>query len=156
MKFTTAYSQPTEAATNRRLTITGHSTATTISWMKTVSMPSNILNPFYSFSDRPHFCEGFIPIQSIHLQRLRTVRKLTIVLAIPSTAKNITKPVLLLTASKDPIGTPARAELSTRPFAPDMRVKQIDAGHFMMLEKADEVNEALREFFDMGGVGALG
>ncbi|KAL8728162.1 MAG: hypothetical protein Q9181_005436 [Wetmoreana brouardii] len=67
--------------------------------------------------------------------------------AIPKSTANITKPVLLLTAAKDPIGTPARAELSTRPYAPDLMVKEIDSGHFMMLEKADEVNEALEEFF---------
>ena len=69
-------------------------------------------------------------------------------LVIPHTRANITKPVLLLTAAKDPIGTPARAEAGTRPYAPDLRVRQIDSGHFMMLEKADEVNEAMRAFFE--------
>ena len=69
-------------------------------------------------------------------------------LAIPHTRVNITKPVLLLTAAKDPIGTPARAEAGTRPYVPDSRVQQIDSGHFMMLEKANEVNEALSAFFE--------
>ena len=68
--------------------------------------------------------------------------------AIPKSAMNLTKPTLLLTASQDPIGTPGRAELGTRPYAPDFRVQEIDSGHFLMLEKADEVNEALREFFE--------
>ncbi|KAL8710446.1 MAG: hypothetical protein Q9225_007287, partial [Loekoesia sp. 1 TL-2023] len=67
---------------------------------------------------------------------------------IPKSSANLTKPVLLLTAAKDPIGTPARAELSTRPYAPDLIVKSIDSGHFTMLEKADEINEAMREFFE--------
>ena len=69
-------------------------------------------------------------------------------LAIPHSAANITKPVLLLTAANDPIGTPARAEAGTRPYAPDLRVQQIDSGHFIMLEKADEANEAMRGFFE--------
>ena len=69
-------------------------------------------------------------------------------LAIPHSAANITKPVLLLTAAKDPIGTPTRAEAGTRPYAPDLRVQQIDSGHFLMLEKADEVNEAIWNFFE--------
>ena len=68
--------------------------------------------------------------------------------AIPKAAANLTKSVLLLTAAKDPIGTPARAELSTRPYAPNLRVQEIESGHFMMLEKADEVNKALWEFFE--------
>ena len=67
--------------------------------------------------------------------------------AIPTSAANLTKPVLLLTASNDPIGTPAIAENSTRPYAPDLRVQEITAGHFLMLEKADEVNKALDGFF---------
>lgn len=68
--------------------------------------------------------------------------------AIPKSARNLTKPVLLLTATKDPIGTPGRAELGTRPYAPDLEVQGIDSGHFLMLEKAEEVNEALRVFFE--------
>ena len=69
-------------------------------------------------------------------------------IVIPDFATNLTKPVLLLTAANDPIGTPGRAEGSTRPYAPDFQVKEITSGHFMMLEKADEVNEALNEFFE--------
>ncbi|KAK3167934.1 hypothetical protein OEA41_004380 [Lepraria neglecta] len=67
---------------------------------------------------------------------------------IPKSATNLTKPVLLLTAAKDPVGTPARAERSTRPYAPDLWVQEIDSGHFLMLEKADEVNKAIKEFFE--------
>ncbi|KAL8727336.1 MAG: hypothetical protein Q9166_006104 [cf. Caloplaca sp. 2 TL-2023] len=68
--------------------------------------------------------------------------------AIPPSAANLTKPTLLLTARNDPVGTPTRAEGSTRPFAPDLRVKEIVAGHFLMLEKAGDVNEAMRTFFE--------
>ena len=67
--------------------------------------------------------------------------------AISATVANLTKPVLLLTASDDPIGTPAAAEGSTRPSAPDLQVQEIKSGHFVMLEKADEVNKAMSDFF---------
>ena len=67
---------------------------------------------------------------------------------IPKSAQNLTKPVLLLTAAQDPIGTPDRAERSTSPFASSFEVQEIDSGHFLMLEKADEVNKALSEFFE--------
>ena len=68
--------------------------------------------------------------------------------AIPASATNLTKPVLLLTASQDPVGTPARAEAGTRPYAPDLRVREVDSGHFLMVERAEEVNEALRGFVE--------
>lgn len=56
--------------------------------------------------------------------------------------------MLLLTASNDPIGTPAAAESLTRPYAPDLRVQQITSGHFLMLEKANEVNKAMNDFLE--------
>lgn len=68
--------------------------------------------------------------------------------AIPPPASNLIRPVLLITASNDPVGTPGLAEGSTRPYAPDLRVHQIESGHFLMLEKAEEVNEAMRVFFE--------
>ena len=68
--------------------------------------------------------------------------------AIPKSAYNFTKPVLLLTATDDPLGTPALAENSTRPYAPDLTVRAIKSGHFLMLEKANEVNEALKAFIE--------
>ncbi|KAG8533950.1 uncharacterized protein KY384_001692 [Bacidia gigantensis] len=67
---------------------------------------------------------------------------------IPTSAANITKPVLLLTATNDPIGTPKRAEQGLRSFAPDLKVQAIDSGHFMMVEQADEVNKAISDFFE--------
>ena len=35
-----------------------------------------------------------------------------------------------------------------RPWAKDMRVKELDAAHWVPLEKPDQVNQALQEFFD--------
>ena len=68
--------------------------------------------------------------------------------AIPKSAYDNSAPVLLLTASKDPIGTPEFAVNFTRPHAPDLRVQEIDSGHFLMVEKADEVNKALSDFIE--------
>ena len=68
--------------------------------------------------------------------------------ALPPSAANLTRPTLLLTASNDPIGTPSSQEAATRPFAPDLQIQEIQSGHFMMLEQADEVNEAMRAFFE--------
>lgn len=33
-------------------------------------------------------------------------------------------------------------------YAPDLTVEKFDAGHWIMLEKKDEVNEALERFFE--------
>ena len=35
-----------------------------------------------------------------------------------------------------------------RPWARDLRVKELDAAHWVPLEKSEEVNRALQEFFD--------
>ena len=86
-------------------------------------------------------------LQSENKQHDR-LEALMVTAAIPASATNFTKPVLLLTASKDPVGTPMRAELSTRSYAPDFHLKKIDSGHFLMLEKADDVNQALHEFLE--------
>ncbi|KAG8528160.1 uncharacterized protein KY384_007077 [Bacidia gigantensis] len=67
---------------------------------------------------------------------------------IPKSAANITKPVLLVTAANDTVGTPAAAEAQTRPYAPDLNEHQVDSGHFVMLERADEVNKAMSDFFE--------
>ncbi len=66
---------------------------------------------------------------------------------IPPGRDIIPRPVLLVTAALDPIGLPATAEAVTRPYAPDLRVQSIEAGHWVQLEKADETNQALDAFF---------
>lgn len=57
------------------------------------------------------------------------------------------KPVLLITAARDGIGLPNVAIDGTRPYAPDLRIKSIDAGHWVQLEKSGETNAALETFF---------
>ena len=35
-----------------------------------------------------------------------------------------------------------------RPLAPDLKVEHVDGGHWLQLEKADEVNKILGEFME--------
>ena len=89
------------------------------------------------------------PVPLSHWLHCLTHTFLTGYTAISKDVVNITKPVLLLTAARDPIGTPALAEGSTRPYATNLKVQEIDSGHFLMLEKANEVNKAMEAFFEI-------
>jgi len=66
---------------------------------------------------------------------------------------NLPHPMLVVTASRVPIGSPQHAE-RIRGFAADVVVKELDAGHWIQLEKSGEVNEILKEFVD--GIGTRG
>ncbi len=66
---------------------------------------------------------------------------------IPTGQAQLNKPVLLITATKDAVGLASLAEGGTRPYAPDLRVKPVEAGHWVQLEKKDETNAILEEFF---------
>lgn len=66
---------------------------------------------------------------------------------IPLSAKEIELPVLLITATKDPIGIPVNAINGTQPYAKNYRLRQIESGHFVQIESSEETNEALEEFF---------
>jgi soluble epoxide hydrolase/lipid-phosphate phosphatase len=57
------------------------------------------------------------------------------------------QPSLFITADRDPVGLPARQLMVTLPYAPGMRIRSVDSGHFLHIEQADEVNEHLYEFF---------
>jgi pimeloyl-ACP methyl ester carboxylesterase len=57
-------------------------------------------------------------------------------------------PVLVIGGGKDPIGLPSFAEQSTKPYAKDYQFAEVEAGHFVMLEQADKVNEILRGFLE--------
>ena len=67
---------------------------------------------------------------------------------IPAESSFIEQPTLLVTCSKDPVGAPEMAEAGTRPFIKDLQVKQVGTGHWLQLEKPNEVNEILKNFFE--------
>jgi soluble epoxide hydrolase / lipid-phosphate phosphatase len=56
-------------------------------------------------------------------------------------------PVLLITASRDIVATAAVMEKGIRMFAEDVRVKELNTGHWLQLEGKDDVNKILEEFF---------
>ncbi|RDW78879.1 alpha/beta fold hydrolase [Aspergillus mulundensis] len=66
--------------------------------------------------------------------------------AIPESEAAITHPVLLLTASKDPVGIADSQITNTAPYAADIRIKSVDAGHFLQVEKPDEVSLGIHNF----------
>ncbi len=71
-----------------------------------------------------------------------------ILIDIPPDRAILKKPVLLVPALKDPIGLPSFAIAGTQPYAPDLRIVSIEAGHWVQLEKRDEVNAALEAFYN--------
>lgn len=60
----------------------------------------------------------------------------------------IRKPVLLITSARDPIAIPNLIENTTRELVPDLRVGNVNAGHWAHLEARDSVNLYLEVFFD--------
>ncbi|KAL4970916.1 alpha/beta fold hydrolase [Aspergillus stella-maris] len=66
--------------------------------------------------------------------------------AIPPLKAAIPCPVLLLTASKDPVGLPDSQISNTTPYAADIRVKAVNAGHFLQVEKPDEISQGIHDF----------
>ncbi|KAL4895459.1 putative epoxide hydrolase [Aspergillus ambiguus] len=55
-------------------------------------------------------------------------------------------PLLLIGAEKDYVCLADMQEQSARPFATDLRVERLDTGHWVQLEKPDEVNALLIKF----------
>ncbi|KAF2148902.1 alpha/beta-hydrolase [Myriangium duriaei CBS 260.36] len=73
--------------------------------------------------------------------------------SIPEEHKGIrNKPVLFIKDLGTAGAVPAdMMEAMTRPFCTDLTVRAVDAGHWLMLEQPDEVNEALAEFLQRVG-----
>ncbi|KAL8949187.1 MAG: hypothetical protein Q9222_004682 [Ikaeria aurantiellina] len=71
--------------------------------------------------------------------------------AIPKEKWQITKPVLLVSCTRDHVAIPELQEETMSGFVASeggLEIKKLDAGHWVMLEKKDEVNEILRNFFE--------
>lgn len=66
--------------------------------------------------------------------------------AIPASAAPIPQPVLLITATGDRVGIASIQVSGTQPYASNFRLLALDSGHFVQLEKAQEVNNAVEKF----------
>ena len=61
---------------------------------------------------------------------------------------HIQQPTLLISAEKDLIAITAMQEQGMRPFVKDLRVETVDCGHWLQLEKPNEINRLLGKFFE--------
>jgi pimeloyl-ACP methyl ester carboxylesterase len=55
--------------------------------------------------------------------------------------------VQLITAARDTISIASSAVEGTVPYAPNFRTVSVDSGHFIQVEKHEELNALLRGFF---------
>ena len=62
--------------------------------------------------------------------------------------KHIQQPTLLVTCKLDPIAVPQLQIDGMKPWVKDLTVKEIESGHWVTLEKPDELNETLRQFIE--------
>jgi pimeloyl-ACP methyl ester carboxylesterase len=68
--------------------------------------------------------------------------------SIPPERHHIEQPTLAIFASGDFFCIPAVNEEMMRPYVKNLKVETVDAGHFFLLQKPDETNKILKEFFD--------
>ena len=68
--------------------------------------------------------------------------------SIPADRLKIEQPTLLITCGNDPVGIPVLAVEGTKPFVQMLEIKQVDTGHWLQLEKPDEVNHILKDFLE--------
>lgn len=60
----------------------------------------------------------------------------------------IQAPTLLVTCTLDYVGVPAVQEQNTRPWVENLQVKELATGHWVQLEKPDELNKVLKDFIE--------
>lgn len=60
---------------------------------------------------------------------------------------HIQQPTLLITCSLDPIANASMQEQGMRPFVRNLKVEKMESGHWVQLEKREEVNQTLKVFF---------
>ncbi|KAF8984194.1 Alpha/Beta hydrolase protein [Cyathus striatus] len=66
--------------------------------------------------------------------------------AVPEENYKLNMPTLFVATLKDYICLPSTNEATLRRFCDDLTVKEIDASHWVMFEKPDELNQVLGEF----------
>lgn len=82
-----------------------------------------------------------------HLYRFR-VLLLICNTEIPTSAHTLTHPTLLIASTGYVITVTINFPEQMRPLVPDLKVEHVTGGHWLQLEKADEVNKILEEFME--------
>ncbi|KAE9371498.1 alpha/beta-hydrolase [Stipitochalara longipes BDJ] len=67
---------------------------------------------------------------------------------IPTSAHTLTHPTLLIASTGYFITVTINFPEQMRPLVPDLKVETVNGGHWLQLEKADEVNKILEEFME--------
>jgi soluble epoxide hydrolase/lipid-phosphate phosphatase len=67
---------------------------------------------------------------------------------IPTPAHTLTHPTLLIASTGYIITVTINFAEQMRQLVPDLKVENVIAGHWLQLEKADEVNKILEEFIE--------
>ncbi|KEF59625.1 uncharacterized protein A1O9_04471 [Exophiala aquamarina CBS 119918] len=67
---------------------------------------------------------------------------------IPTLARTLTHPTLLIASTSYFITVTVNFAEQMRPLVPDLRVENVNGGHWLQLEKADEVNKILEGFME--------
>lgn len=66
--------------------------------------------------------------------------------AIPKDRYNVTQPVLLVAALRDAISIPSLSKANSEASCTNLTVHEFDTGHWVMLEKPDELNVVIEEY----------
>ncbi|OKL62631.1 hypothetical protein UA08_01902 [Talaromyces atroroseus] len=67
---------------------------------------------------------------------------------IPTSAHILTHPTLLIASTGYIITVTANFPEQMRPLVPDLKVEKVNGGHWLQLEKADEVNKIMEKFME--------
>lgn len=67
---------------------------------------------------------------------------------IPANNHHVTKPTLFIACAKDYVAVPRLQEEGMKPWVRDLRVKEMDSAHWVQLQRREEVNRALQNFFN--------
>jgi pimeloyl-ACP methyl ester carboxylesterase len=69
-------------------------------------------------------------------------------LEIPESNQVLSRPTLLVTGSRNFISSAAEFAKQMKPYVTEFEARELYSGHWVQLEKSDELNVILREFFD--------
>ncbi|KLO92340.1 hypothetical protein CEK26_002719 [Fusarium fujikuroi] len=119
------------------------------SWLtegKTTKLPAYLTSEDHKHYEHSFFKEkgGYGPAINWYRAGLRNINKED-EQKITAAAHNLTHPTLLI-ASTNVITAAMNIPEQMRPFVPDLTVEQLTGGHWLQLEKPDEVNEILDKF----------